>query len=84
MNVVSELRKRYVVNGKIKPGATSRLAEHLECSRSTVKNCIVGDENGILWQFSKARLETLQRIISLKIPLCSKKPGPKAKNNSCQ
>lgn len=83
MNRVSELRKRCVVNGKIRKGVLSRLQEILGGSRETIRKCLIGDESGKLWSFGPEKVKKIESIITLEIPLVPIKPGPKVKNNSC-
>jgi len=85
MNPVQELRKRVLARGgkKFVKGALSRLAEHLQCSRSTVRMYFIGDSEGNKWTVSKKHSEILQRVITEEIPLEAIKPGPKCENNSC-
>lgn len=82
MNHVAELRKRFVgKDGRFTKGSLSRLSEHLDCSRDTIKKCVFGDEHGRKWAFGKKKLELIERIITLEIPLLPIKPGPKTQNN---
>lgn len=80
MDALSTLRKHATTKtGKFRPGAQSRIAELLNCSRATVRNVFFGD-----WRFSEERMETISKINWTEFPLYPKKSGRPRKNKSCQ
>lgn len=78
MNVIKSLRKVVLTpDGKrFVRGAQSRLAEALDCSRTTVGRYFVPDKNGELWEPGREKLAILGKMLKNNWRPFTLKSGP--------
>lgn len=62
-----------------KLGALSRIAEYLECSRTTVRKSLLNEDG---WKFSEKRFAMLDAMITEGFDLSAKKSGPQTDDAS--
>jgi hypothetical protein len=78
MKPLSQLRAKIMTRGKFKRGALSRAAEHLELTRTTVRNWFIAPKGSVKWVPGKATLARIEEIVaSGKVTFEPRKPGPK-------
>lgn len=78
MNILNQFRKLVLTpDGKrFVRGAQSRLAEALDCSRTTVKRYFIADKHGETWEPSTEKKATLKTMLKNNWRPFTLKSGP--------
>lgn len=63
MNTLQQVRKQVVVNGKLRYGATSRLAALLGIANRDVPRVILGDPRGRYFQLTADQMRKLENAV---------------------